>query len=97
LTCKKNCIRTFQGKLSRENFPGKTFQGKTFQGKPSRENFPGNTFWGKLSREHFVGETFWGKLSTGETGMELTVFPALMMLDAVATATPELHAVRTRC
>jgi hypothetical protein len=41
LTCKKNSIRTFQGKLSRENFPGKTFQGKL-----SRDNFTGTTFQG---------------------------------------------------
>ncbi len=47
LTCNKK-VRTFQGKLSRENFPGKNFPG---------ENFPGKTFQEKLSREHFPGKT----------------------------------------
>ncbi len=50
-TCQKRVTtfqgKRFKGKLSRENFPGKTFQGKTFQEKLSRKNFPGKTFQGR--------------------------------------------------
>ncbi len=68
--------------LSRENFPGKTFQGKLSREKLSRENLPGKTFQGTLSGGNFPGNTLWGKRSggnflRGKQGWNSPFFPRL--------------------
>jgi hypothetical protein len=67
----------------------KLSRGKLSRGKLSRGKLSKNLSRGNLSRGKLL-------LSRGETGMELTVFPALVMLDVLATATLDLHAVRAR-
>jgi hypothetical protein len=100
LTCQKKSQKLSRGKLSRAKLSrGKLSRGKLSRGKLSRGKLSrGKLFRGKLSRGKLSrGKLSRGKLSRGKTGIEHTVFPALVMLDVLATATPDLHAGRARC